>query len=487
VLVTHNPTLPEVDLTGQNLQSLLTRDLSPFSPGQKVATLALMAVFSGESLSKADVAWLHAEAPTNHFVVTSLAILDAPLNLDHYKMMLSSRIGLHPRLQQVVADPAVPFGSQRWVPARNFDLDAHIHRAALPAPGGEAQLAGFIGDLVGQPLDFSRPMWEIFAVEGPGQGGAIVGRFHHSLGDGQAMVRLLLTLTDETATAWRHAPAHTTARASRRSPDGRSSVARLLDTMPSGPQLARKAVASVGALARITLLDPDRPTPLRGDLTMLKAVAWTEPVSLPLVKKIARASGTTVNDVIVSAIAGGLGGYLRRTGMETGGMRIRAMVPVNMRAADDTSMTGNRFSLVYAELPVGVTGAWERLMRVKIEMDRIKGSQEALVGWLLVQGLGLLPAELERLASSFYAGKASLVLTNVIGPKHPIYMAGSPVRQMTFWEPESGGLGIGISIYSYADEVTVGVVSDRNLVSEPAQITAAVTQAFAELSEEASS
>jgi hypothetical protein len=161
------------------------------------------------------------------------------------------------------------------------------------------------------------------------------------------------------------------------------------------------------------------------------------------------------------------------------------MVPVNMRPPTDKGMTGNRFSLVYVELPVGVSGAWERLMRVKIEMDRIKGSLEPLVGWLLVQGLGLLPAELERLASSFYADKASLVLTNVVGPRRPIFVAGAPVRQMTFWEPESGGLGIGISIYSYAGEITVGVVSDRNLVSEPGQVTAAVMRAFADLSTEA--
>lgn len=445
-----------------------------------------MAVFSGEALSKADVAWLHAEAPTNHFVVTSLAILDAPLDIDRFKAMLASRIDLHPRLRQVVAETPIPLSPQRWVPARNFDIDAHIHRAALPAPGTEAQLAAFVGDLVGQPLDFSRPLWELFAVEGPGHGGALVSRFHHSLGDGQAMVRMLLTLTDQTAGGWKHAAKHPSASARHGNPDGRSGVARLLDEMPPAPQLARQALAGVGALARITLLDPDRPTPLRGNLTMLKAVAWTEPVLLPLVTRIARAADATVNDVIVSAVAGGLGEYLRGAGVETRGMRIRAMVPVNMRPPSDKGMTGNRFSLVYVELPVGVAGAWERLMRVKVEMDRIKGSKEPLVGWLLVQGLGLLPAELERLASSFYAGKASLVLTNVIGPKRPIYVAGSPVRQMTFWEPESGGLGIGISIYSYAGEITVGVVADRNLVSEPGQITAAVMRAFADLSKEAS-
>ncbi|MGA7913144.1 MAG: wax ester/triacylglycerol synthase family O-acyltransferase [Candidatus Dormiibacterota bacterium] len=445
-----------------------------------------MAVFSGEALSKADVAWLHAEAPTNHFVVTSLAILDAPLDIERFKTMLSSRIELHPRLRQVVAETPIPFTPQRWVPARNFDLDAHIHRAALPAPGGEAELAAFAGDLVGQPLDFSRPLWELFAVERPGQGGALVGRFHHSLGDGQAMVRLLLTLTDETADGWKRTAKHRSASTRHANHDGRSGFARLIDDMPPASRLARQALAGAGALARITLLDPDRPTPLRGDLTMLKAVAWTQPVPLALVSKIARAADATVNDVIVSAVAGGLGEYLNGAGVQTLGMRIRAMVPVNMRPPSDTGMTGNRFSLVYVELPVGVSGAWERLMRVKIEMDRIKSSQEPLVGWLLVQGLGLLPSELERVASSFYAGKASLVLTNVIGPRRPIYMAGSPVRQMTFWEPESGGLGVGISIYSYAGEITVGVVSDRNLVSEPGQITAAVMRAFDDLSKEAS-
>jgi diacylglycerol O-acyltransferase len=440
----------------------------------------------GETLSRADAAWLHAEAPTNHFVVTSLALLDEPLDVARFKAMLSSRIHVHPRLRQLVLDPSLPFAPQRWMPDHGFDLDAHIHRAALPAPRGQAELASFVGDLVGQPLDFSRPLWELYAVEGPGSGGALVGRFHHSLGDGQAMVRMLLTLTDETPGGWKRVPAHARIAAHRHGAARRSGLARLLDEMPSAPRLAQRALASVGALARITLFDPDHPTPLRGDLTMLKSVAWTEPISLASVKQIARASGTTVNDVIMSAIAGGIGEYLRGVRVKTSGLRIRAMVPVNMRPAHDTGMTGNRFSLVYVELPVGVSGAWERLMRVKIEMDRIKASPEALVGWLLVQSLGLLPASLERLASSYYAGKASLVLTNVIGPRKPIYMAGTPVRQMTFWEPESGGLGIGVSIYSYAGDVTIGVVSDRNLVSQPERITASVTRAFAALSEEAS-
>lgn len=456
-----------------------SRKALPSSSSGGHAWLAVVKVI-GEALSRADSAWLHAEAPTNHFVVTSLALLDSPVDVRRLKSMLGHRISLHPRLTQVVSESSLPLLPPRWVPAPDFDLDAHIHRAGLPGDGGMTELAAFVGGLVGQPLDFGRPMWEVHAVEGPSSGGALVTRFHHALGDGQAMVRMLATLTDVTAAGWRRSPA--TTRRHHRSPrDGRSDMARLLDSMPPLSTVARSVAGGAATLARLTLLDPDRPTPLRGALSLLKEVAWTNPIPLAEVKNVARASDTTVNDVVVSVIAGGLGDYLRRLGVDTRGARIRAMVPVNLRPASDTAMTGNRFSLVYAELPIGLTEPWERLMRVKIEMDRIKTSMEPAVGWFLLQGLGLVPPVVEREATSFYAAKASLVLTNVIGPSVPVYVAGARIRQMTFWEPESGGLGLGISIYSYAGDITVGVVADRNLVPRPGEITAAVSRAFGEL------
>jgi diacylglycerol O-acyltransferase / wax synthase len=433
-----------------------------------------------EALSRADLAWLHAEEPTNHFVVTSLALFDEPLDADRLKALLSHRIALHPRLYQVVNSPSNPIAAQSWTAAGNFDLDAHIHRNALARPGGLRELATYIGDLVGRPLDFGRPLWEVHLVDGPGAGGALVTRFHHSLGDGQAMVRMLLSLTDDSAEAWRHPLRHAGRPARRRRP---AASRRHRRRIPDLRALARQGVRAAGDLARLTLFDPDPPTSLRGGLTLLKGVSWSEPLPLAAVKQVAKSSGTTVNDVVVSVIAGSLGNYLRSRGEDTCGLRIRAMVPVNIREADDTAMFGNRFSLVYLELPVGVTDPRERLMRVKIEMDRIKGSMEATVGWLLVQGLGLLPARLERLVSGFYASKASLVLTNVIGPAQPIYLAGSRVKQMTFWEPESGGLGLGISIYSYAGEITVGAVSDRNLVSNPRDITDDLVREFGRLAE----
>jgi diacylglycerol O-acyltransferase / wax synthase len=444
-----------------------------------------MALLAQEALSRADAAWLHAEMPTNHFVVTSLALLDSPPDLAHLMTLLLKRIAIHPRLLQVVADPLLPLAPPRWVRARRFDLDAHLHRVALPQPGGKAELEAFIGDLAGQPLDFGRPLWSIYAVEGPGKRGAIVTRIHHSLGDGQAMVRMLLTLTDEDASGWRRRPPRRPTPRPVAPRDDRGPATRLLDNLFALPEVARTAVDGAGTLARLTLLDADQASPLRGPLGLLKGVSWTDPIPLTSVKDVARTFGATVNDVVVSAIAGGLGAHLRLLGVRTRGLSIRAMVPVNLRPPGDAGMKGNQFSLVYVELPLGVQDPVDRLARVKAEMDRIKASLEPAAGWLLVQGLGFLPPRLEAVASGFYADKASLVLTNVIGPLRPVYIAGSKIRQMTFWEPQAGGIGVGVSIYSYAGQITIGAVSDRNLVAAPARLTADFQRAYLELAREA--
>jgi WS/DGAT/MGAT family acyltransferase len=207
---------------------------------------------------------------------------------------------------------------------------------------------------------------------------------------------------------------------------------------------------------------------------------------LDQIKRIARVSGTTINDVVVSAIAGAIGVHLREAGTDTHGLRIRAMVPVNLRPPEDEAMHGNQFSLVYLELPVGIVEPYERLMRVKIEMDRIKSSLEPWAGWVLVQGLGFLPARVEHVASGFYADKATLVLTNVIGPRKPLYMAGSKIEQMSFWEPEAGKLGVGVSIYSYGGNVIVGFVSDRGRLARPQRVADEVMRAMTDLARVAS-
>ena len=439
-----------------------------------------------EPLSRADAAWLHMEQATNHFVVTSLMLLEEPLELERLREALRRKMPLLRRLRQRVVEPAWPLAAPHWEDDPDFALDAHTHRVALPAPGGRMQLEELISDLVGQPLDLQRPPWQSYLIEDYEGGSAVITRLHHCLGDGAALVQMQLALTDTRRAGWLE---HTSPAAVVHEGKGldlaglaAGAVRQLLTDPGRAAGLLRSAVSAAGTLARLSLLDPDPPTALRAAPGVLKRTAWSGPLQLPAVRSIARATGSTVNDVLVSVVAGGLGAYLRNHESGPRPAYVRAMVPVDLRPRREPVTQGNHFSLVLLELPVAVRDPLERLMRVKIEMDRIKTSLEAQVGWVVVTGLGLLPAALERPAAGFFADKATLVLTNVIGPRRRRYLAGSPILAQTFWEPESGGLGLGVSIFSYAGQVILGAVADANSVPWPRQLIEAFEHSFEELS-----
>ena len=306
--------------------------------------------------------------------------------------MLAHRIALHPRLSQVITTPWNPLAGQRWTASADFDLDAHIHRTALAAPGGPQERWPLTSAAwsAGRSI-FGRPLWEVHVVDGPGRGGALVTRFHHSLGDGQAMVRMLLSLDGRLGRRLEHP-----LRPSRRAAGG---ARRDLDPhLPDMPALVRQGVSSGGdpcppdsVRPRSADLAPRRPLPAQG--CRLERAAAAGPWS----RGSRQSSGTTVNDVVVSVIAGALGNYLRKGERTRAASGIRAMVPVNMRAAGrHGDVTGNRFSLVFLELPIGVTDARERLMKVKIEMDRIKRSYGAGGGLVA----GAIPGPSTRSSSS---------------------------------------------------------------------------------------
>jgi WS/DGAT/MGAT family acyltransferase len=437
-----------------------------------------------ESLSRADAAWLHMEAPTNHFVVTSLVLLHDRLELERLREALRRKLPALPRLSQRAVEDAWPLAAPRWVADPTFELDAHLHRVALPRPGGRAELEALLGDLVGQPLDLQRPPWQTYLVEDYDGGSAVITRLHHCLGDGAALVQMQLALTDARRDGWRAHRAPPVGH--RRGASATAWAVGALRGLAADPgragRLLRSAALGAGTLVRLSLLDPDPQTVLRSQPGVLKRASWSDPIPLRAVRRISRATGTTVNDALVSVVAGGLRSYLEGLGQPV--PRIRAMVPVDLRPRGAAVEPGNRFSLVLLELPVGVRDACERLMRVKIEMDRIKSSLEAQVGWVLVAGLGFLPAGLERPAAGFFADKASLVLTNVIGPRSSRYLAGSRIRSQTFWEPESGSLTLGVSIFSYAGQVVLGVVSDEHSVPRPRELVMAFQRAFTDLRRE---
>ena len=196
-------------------------------------------------------------------------------------------------------------------------------------------------------------------------------------------------------------------------------------------------------------------------------MAWAEPLDLEEVKAVGRACGCTVNDVLMAAAAGALRGYMRERGEALEGMSLRATVPVNLRPLEHARKLGNHFGLVFLDLPVGEDNPLRRLQRVAECMNQLKASRQAIVAYGLLAALGIAPQPVQEVALELFSRKASAVATNVPGPQQPLYMAGCTLRDIMFWVPQTGSIGLGLSILSYCGKVHFGLIADARLIPDP--------------------
>ena len=454
-----------------------------------------MSAVRPEPLSKVDTAWFHMDSPVNHMMVTSVLLFDEPVDEARLRRVMHARMLPFARFRQRVITPPRHFGEPEWELVEDFDLDDHVHHVALPEPGGEEELKALVGDLMSTPLDPAKPLWESHLVHGYSGGAAIVFRMHHCIADGIALTRLLLSLTDTEPDApddggipvWRRYEL-----AARHHGNGRSrglaglaslgarEAMRTLRHPERGVQIVRGAVGGAAALLRVSTLPVERPA-LKGTLGVRKGVAWTRPIPLDEVKSVARAVRGTVNDVLVTATAGAVRRYLESHGHDVDGLVIHATVPVNLRPPSDVIELGNRFGLVYPELPVGVSDPLKRLQAVKEQMDALKASPEALVAIGMLDLMGRGPAALERAALDLFTSKSTMVLTNVPGPRTVLYYAGAPLRGIVAWAPPSGSLSMSVSIHSYAGTVTIAVAADAHVLPDPQELVDAVHAELAAL------
>jgi WS/DGAT/MGAT family acyltransferase len=220
----------------------------------------------------------------------------------------------------------------------------------------------------------------------------------------------------------------------------------------------------------LALMANDSATSLKGRPGGSKAVAWNEPLPLGDVKAVGHALGCSVNDVLLSCAAGAIRGYLVEHGEEIDGAELRAMVPVNLRPPGRPKTLGNKFGLVPLLLPIGVDDPLERVLTVRSRMNELKDGYTALVALAVLGVAGVAPRALQKQILDMLASKATAVMTNVPGPQHALYMAGSRLRQMMFWVPQSGDIGVGVSILSYDGGVQFGLVTDKKLCAEPKAI-----------------
>ncbi len=425
------------------------------------------------SMTTADAAWLHMDRPTNLMIINSVLWFDEPLDWDRARGVLVDRIvEPFPRFTQLVREGRLLSGPA-WEDDPDFDVENHLHRLALPAPGDQAVLQEVVSDLIVRPLDRSRPLWEIFLLEGYDGGCALLVRMHHCIADGVALARVMMSLTDldgEPLGFGAHDGGPPRGRAGTLVQLAGTAVHAAYETAlhPERVEgLVRHAAQDVQTLAKLLLPAVETPSSLKGEQHIRHAVAWSAPVGLATIKSAAHALEATVNDVVVAAVAGAVGRHLREAGEDPA--CLHAMVPFNLRPLDEPlpPELGNRFGIVLLELPVGVLDPVTRVREVHEQMVAIKRSDEGALSYAILQALGRTPVEVEELFVDYTSAKATMVLTNVPGPTRTVSFAGTPLRGVLAWAPCSGSVGMSVSVYSYAGKVTVGFLTDAGLVSEP--------------------
>jgi NRPS condensation-like uncharacterized protein len=406
-------------------------------------------------LSPVDAAWLRMDHPTNLMMIVAVLMFESPLDRERLARLLQERFLTIRRFRQRVSYRT---GTPCWEDDPDFDLAAHLAPIVLPEPADQAVLQAFVSTLMSTPLDAERPLWHMYLVENYGHGSALVVRIHHAIADGIALVQVLLSLTDV-------------------SPDA-SIPATPAATSQAKPTLLQQSWGVVTATARLLRLQPDARTRLKDPLGVPKQAAWSPPLPLPEVKRIGRRLGATVNDVLVTTVAGAIRRYLLSHDQEVATIEMRAVIPVNLRPLEQAWKLGNRFGIVFLPLPVRLAHLPERLAAVRRRMERLKGSMEALVSFGILGLIGMAPAWVRHKAIGRFSATASLVLTNVPGPQHRLFFASAPLAGLMFWVPRAGTIGTGLSIISYHDQVFVGIATDQGHVPDPDVLVAAFVEEF---------
>jgi diacylglycerol O-acyltransferase / wax synthase len=459
-----------------------------------------MKMAPSERMDPVDVTWLRMDRPANLMIITGVLTLAGPVDVRRLEATLAKRILAYRRFRERVELRGT---GAWWCEDPHFDLAHHIKRARLPGAGGKTGLQRFVAELAARPLDRTHPLWEFQIVEDYEGGAAVVTRMHHAIADGIALVTVLLSLTDDrpdTPIARRKRGAGMGTGGSAAWEDRFGMAGRLVGTglrvsddvlkipldLAAHPTHAieylRDGTGVAAELAYLLLMPMDTPTRFKGVPLGDKRVAWADPIPLPEVKAVSRALGCSVNDLLLTAVTGALKDYLRKKGDRTGGVEIRALVPINLRPPGSTGEElGNRFGIIAVELPVGIASPLERLYEVRRRMEALKASYEPSVTLGLFAGLGYAPQVIQDKLFDLLLSRATAVMTNVPGPQRQLYLAGSEVRQVIFWVPQSGNIGMGISILSFNGKVHFGIITDAALVPDPEAITECFASEFERL------
>ena len=462
---------------------------------------------NAERMSRVDTAWLRMDTEANLMMIVGVWLIEPQLSLADLRERVGTALLKYGRFRQKVVEDAL---GAHWVEDEHFDIAAHVVPERLELAAGQSPMDALkhtVGELTTQPLNPSRPLWQFHLFEDFEAGRtALVARIHHCIADGIALISVMLSITDGGK-----APPSRGRRAPAAEEDGHDWIADYLIKPaadlavkaigvygagvgkglemiadPTAPLSGSLEMARIGAqvvsdVAAMALMPDDSPTSLKGKATPGKRVAWGEPLPLDEVKAISQALGASINDVLLASVAGAIGSYLRDKGEDPAGKEIRAMVPVNLRPLEQAWQLGNRFGLVPLVLPIGIANPIDRLAAVRARMNELKGGYQPLLAFALLAVAGVLIKPVPHALLGLFAKKATAVMTNVPGPARPLQLCGRTLKQVMFWVPASGDIGMGVSILSYGGGVQFGLITDARMCADPDAIVARFRPEFEQL------
>jgi diacylglycerol O-acyltransferase / wax synthase len=453
-----------------------------------------------DRLTGLDSSFLHLERDAAHMHVAACAIFEGAAP-SHQELTdaIESRLHLVPRYRQRLA--FVPLGQGRpvWVDDPHFNPGYHVRHTALPKPGGEQQLRRLTGRVFSQALDRSKPLWEVWLVEGLADDRfALLSKTHHALVDGVSGVDIITVLFDTSPDPMPVAPPdHEWV--PRPLPSGAQLLADALlerATVPAevvrgaravlrGPRAVAKRVGEtlvgVGAMAWAGL-QPAPPSIFNVPIGPHRRFTWLR-ADLSDFKAVKNELGGTVNDVVLAVVAGGLGRYMRLHGEPTEGVELRAMVPVSIRADVERGALGNRVTAMWTPLPVSIEDPAERLNAVGAAMREVKESGQAVGAEILTRLSGFAPPTIVSQAARLAARQRlfNLVVTNVPGPQIPLYLLGRELEAIFPMVPLTHNTALGIAIMSYHGQLNFGLSADFDAIGDLETLADELRSAIEEL------
>jgi WS/DGAT/MGAT family acyltransferase len=395
---------------------------------------------------------------------------------------IESRLHLVPRYRQKLAYPRFEMGRPLWVDDPTFQLEYHVRHTALPSPGSVEQLRALAGRIFSQRLDRSKPLWELWLVQGL-EGGrfALLNKTHHALVDGVSGVDITTVLFDTSPTPtpvasepWKPEVEPSDAALVAEGVKGivglpGRAARRAIDAARHPRETAaevREAGEGLGNVAW-SFANPAPPTPLNVPIGPHRRVLWLS-FALAELKEIKNALGGTVNDVFLAVVSGALGRWLRRHGVRTQGLELRGIVPVSIRAEEQKGALGNRITAMLGPLPVYATDAVERYQIVSNAMSGLKESKQAVGAETLTRLQDFAPPTILAQASrlNFSTRAYNVLTTNVPGPQFPLYLIGREMEELApvpFLAPERA---LAIAMMSYNGMVDIGLIGDYDVMED---------------------